>query len=235
MDQNCMNHHIHSLVKCNVQVQMQSNQKYDQQHDTNWPNECILHLYSLYGYLMLLLTALTIRCWRIVQLAHNDLKRATEGSVHSIFQSTIPAPADEELRQSMKTLSHVSQCAVRNSNCELGTSQMQVTSATTWFAFKMTTCSLITLCKTMWTPCVISKNFLPFFQDPKALWNHHPKTRFLMTDCGKGVGLNVHWFYCEVNRWEISPSLVIVPSDAAWGQGHLAPQTEIHILIHPYP
>ena len=87
----------------------------------------------------------------------------------------------------------------------------------------------------MWTPCVISKNYLPFFQDPKALWNHHQKTRFLMTDCGKEVGLNVHWFYCEVNRWEISPSLVIVLSDAAWGQGHLAPQTEIHILIHPYP
>jgi hypothetical protein len=56
-----------------------------------------------------------------------------------------------------------------------------------------------------------------------------------MKDCGKEVGLNVHWFYCEANKWERCPSLVIAPRDAASEQGHLVPQTEIHILIHLYP
>lgn len=56
-----------------------------------------------------------------------------------------------------------------------------------------------------------------------------------MKDCGKEVDLNVHWFYCEANKWERRPSLVTDPSDAVWEQDHLVPQTEIHILIHLYP
>jgi hypothetical protein len=56
-----------------------------------------------------------------------------------------------------------------------------------------------------------------------------------MKHCGKEVGWNVHWFYCEVNKQERVPSLVTALSDAAWGQGHSVPRTENHILIHLYP
>jgi len=76
---------------------------------------------------------------------------------------------------------------------------------------------------------------LPSFQDPEALWSHHQNTRFLMKNCGEEVGSNVRWFYCEVNKQERIPSLVIAPSYAAWGQGHSVPQTENHISIHLYP